>query len=445
MSYVGGSFLLMKTVIMAGGKGTRISSLASDVPKPMIPLCGKPILEYQIDCLKKNGLRDIVLVVGHLGHVIKEYFENGASFDCDITYFTETVPLGTAGALYKIEEALTEDFILLNGDVIFDINFHKMIDFHREHRALATLASHPNSHPYDSSLLVTDAEARIIQWINKEETRLYYKNLVNAGIHVLSKKLLDAAAVHSEKIDLDRDILKPCITTGGIFSYKTPEYIKDMGTPDRYAQVDCDIKTGKKNQKNLAVPQKAVFLDRDGTINTFKGFITKPEDFTLIEGAAEAIHEINRSGYLAIVITNQPVIARGEVSPEELETIHNKMETELGEHGAYLDDIFFCPHHPDKGFFGERPEYKIDCDCRKPKPGMILRAAQKYNVDLTASYMVGDDTRDVEAGLAAGCMAVLLNGNSSVELEPAIAGQTVPVMTFSNLREFVETIIVKEK
>jgi D-glycero-D-manno-heptose 1,7-bisphosphate phosphatase len=431
----------MKTVIMAGGKGTRIASLASDVPKPMIPLCGKPILAYQIECLKKNGLRDIVIVVGHLGHIIKDYFKDGASFDCAISYFTETSPLGTAGALYKMREDLTGDFILVNGDIIFDINFYAMIAFHQSRHALATLASHPNSHPYDSSLLVTDTEDRIMQWLNKEDPRRYYKNLVNAGIHILSNELLDAFPAHAEKVDLDRDILKPGIGMGRIFSYKTPEYIKDMGTPERYAQTAADIEKGIVGRRNLSRKQKAVFLDRDGTINTFNGFVTKLEDFELLDGAAEAILEINRSGYLAIVITNQPVIARGEVSLEDLETIHNKMETELGKQGVYLDDIFFCPHHPDKGFPGERPEYKIDCECRKPKPGMILRAAEKYNIDLSASYMVGDDKRDVEAGRTAGCIPALLQCKRGAAHEPGGTGQSGHVMSFANLKEFSEVII----
>jgi D-glycero-D-manno-heptose 1,7-bisphosphate phosphatase len=432
----------MKTVIMAGGRGTRIAAVASDIPKPMIRLGGKPILEHQIDCLKKNGLRDIVIAVGHLGHIIKDHFKTGDSFDCDISYFTETEPLGTAGALYKIKDSLTEDFILLNGDIIFDMDFHKMIDFHKSRRALATLAAHPNSHPYDSSLLVSDPEDRIVRWIHKEEPRRYYKNLVNAGIHILSKKILDAPGVQGEKIDLDRDLLKPRTAGGGIFAYKTPEYIKDMGTPDRYEQVDADMKSGKVGQKNLSRPQRAVFLDRDGTINKLNGFITRPENFELIDGAAEAVAGINRAGYLAIVITNQPVIARGEVSLEELETIHNKMETELGKQGAYLDDIFFCPHHPDKGFPGERPEYKIDCDCRKPKPGLLLRAAEKYNIDLTASYMVGDDDRDIKAALAAGCRPVLLKDNSDMDSKTEGARQTGgQEMVFSNLREFAESVL----
>jgi histidinol-phosphate phosphatase family protein len=174
-----------------------------------------------------------------------------------------------------------------------------------------------------------------------------------------------------EKIDLDRDILKPSIKSNKIYVCTTPEYTKDMGTPDRFAQVTSDIENGIVRQKCLSVRQRCVFLDRDGTINKFNNFITKPEDFELIDGAADAIKKINSLGFLAIVVTNQPVIARGEVEPYTLELIHMKMETELGKHGAYIDDLFYCPHHPDKGFPGERSEFKIDCDCRKPKPGMI--------------------------------------------------------------------------
>ena len=138
----------MKVVIMAGGKGTRIASVKSDVPKPMIPICGKPILEWQIDDLKACGLTDITLVIGYLGHVIKDYFGDGSKFGVNISYFVEERPLGTAGALFKMPE-LTEDFLLLCGDVILDVDFNRFIDFHRTHKAWASLLTHPNGHPYD--------------------------------------------------------------------------------------------------------------------------------------------------------------------------------------------------------------------------------------------------------------------------------------------------------
>ena len=138
------------------------------------------------------------------------------------------------------------------------------------------------------------------------------------------------------------------------------------------------------------------------------GFLRNIDDFELIDGVADAIKEINASGYLAIVVTNQPVVARGEISFEELEQIHNKMETLLGAEGAYLDAIYFCPHHPHKGYEGERPELKFDCDCRKPKPGMLLKAAEDFNIDLGQSWMVGDGENDIKAGMAAGCHTALI-------------------------------------
>ena len=411
----------MKVVIMAGGKGTRIASVRSDVPKPMINICGKPILEHQIDNLKACGLTDIILVIGYLGDKIKEYFGDGSKFGVNIEYFVEDHPLGTAGALFKMPQ-LTEDFLLLCGDVIIDVDFNRFIASHKEHQAWASLLAHPNGHPYDSSLLVTEIDApktvggmpedthRVIRWMAKEDERTYYKNRVNAGIELISPELLKVTMNNfvprhpetPDKIDLDRDVLKPNIPSGKIFAYDTPEYIKDMGTPDRFYETEKDIESGKVHARNLKNKQKAIFLDRDGTINKMVGFVTKPEQFELIEGAAEAIKAINKSGYLAIVVTNQPVIARGDCTFEELQTIHDKMETELGKVGAFVDAIYVCPHHTDKGFEGERPEYKCNCDCRKPKPGLLLQAAKDFNIDLSESYMIGDSHRDVEAGENAG-------------------------------------------
>ena len=411
----------MKVVIMAGGKGTRIASVRNDVPKPMINICGKPILEHQIDNLKACGLTDIILVIGYLGDKIKEYFGDGSKFGVNIEYFVEDHPLGTAGALFKMPQ-LTEDFLLLCGDVIIDVDFNRFIAFHKEHKAWVSLVAHPNGHPYDSSLLVTEIDApktvggmpedthRVIRWMAKEDERTYYKNRVNAGIELISPELLKETMKNfvprhpetPDKIDLDRDVLKPNIPSGKIYAYDTPEYIKDMGTPDRFYETEKDIESGKVHARNLKNKQKAIFLDRDGTINKMVGFVTKPEQFELIEGAAEAIKAINKSGYLAIVVTNQPVIARGDCTFEELQTIHDKMETELGKVGAFVDAIYVCPHHTDKGFEGERPEYKCNCDCRKPKPGLLLQAAKDLNIDLHESYMIGDSHRDVEAGENAG-------------------------------------------
>ncbi len=406
----------MKIVIMAGGKGTRIASIKADVPKPMIRILNKPILEYQIEVLSKQGFKDIILVVGHLGEVIKQYFGDGSGispatgkpFGVKIQYFTEEEPLGTAGALYLIREQLNEPFLLINGDIIFDIDIKKFYQYHQKKKGLVTLLTHPNSHPYDSGIILTNNNGQVINWLHKEEKREWYKNRVNAGIHLFSPDIWLNNTIcqifeEKKKVDLDRDILKKLVKTGELYAYDSPEYVKDMGTPDRYYSVTEDIALGKIEAKNLGNKQKAVFLDRDGTINKYVGFLKDIDDFELLPGVAEAIRQINKSGYLAIVVTNQPVIARGDVTVSELELIHNKMETLLGNEGAYLDAIYYCPHHPDKGFEGEIPELKIKCTCRKPEPGMILKAAKDFNIDLEKSWVVGDSKNDILAGKHAGC------------------------------------------
>ena len=401
---------------MAGGRGTRIAELFPDIPKPLIPVAGMPILEREIRSLSVQGFKDIILTVGYLADKIIAYFEDGSQFGVKIDYFVEESPLGNAGALFRLREKIgDEPFLLLNADAVFDVDFNRMVAFHQNHGGLVTLFTHPNSHPYDSGLIIADKNGHVEKWLAKEDERpQWYDNRVNAGLHVIDPKVLDISLKSLEinkesgfpqgKVDLYRQILKPLCGSNVMFCYDSPEYVKDMGTPERFHQVEADYKNGVVQAKNLTNKQKAIFLDRDGTINKYVGFLRNIDDFELIEGVAEAIKLINQSGYLAIVVTNQPVIARGEVTWEGLNEIHKKMATLLGKEGAYVDGIYICPHHPDKGFEGERPEYKIDCDCRKPKPGLLLQAAKDFNIDMSESYMIGDSHRDVEAGENAGVM-----------------------------------------
>ena len=437
----------MKTVIMAGGRGTRISSVASDIPKPMIKIEGKPVLEHELECLRDQGFTDIILTVSHLGNIIMDYFGDGSGvspatgkpFGVHIEYYFEKDPLGNAGALFKIKDKLDSDFLLLNADAVFDVDFNRFVAFHKQHGGLVTLFTHPNSHPYDSGLIIADKNGSVEQWLGKEDERPeYYRNRVNAGLHVINPTILDHSGIDADKVgamgengkpikvDLDRQILKPLAGTGKMFCYDSPEYVKDMGTPERYYSVCEDYKTGRVSGKNLKNKQKAVFLDRDGTINKYVGFLRNIDEFELIDGVADAIKKINSVGYLVIVVTNQPVIARGEMTFDELDMIHNKMETLLGKKGAYLDAIYFCPHHPDKGYDGERPELKIECNCRKPRPGMLLKAAKDFNIDLSKSWMVGDSQNDISAGIGAGCKTAFIGKNTGMQ-----------DVTISSLNEFV--------
>ena len=442
----------MKTVIMAGGRGTRIAEMFPDIPKPLIKIANKPILEWEIKSLVKQGFSDIIITVSYLHEKIEEYFGTGERLGARIEYFVEDHPLGNAGALFKLRERLgNESFLLLNADAMFDVDFNRMVKFHNEHGGLVTLFTHPNSHPYDSGLIVADNTNAVVSWLTKEDIRPeYYKNRVNAGLHIINPSALDILDIEIEKIgkddeatgkiikvDLDRQVLKPLCGNGKMFCYDSPEYVKDMGTPDRFEAVCKDFELGVISAKNLANKQKAVFLDRDGTINIYKGFLRYVDDFELIPGIAEAIKKINASGYLCIVVTNQPVVARGEVTVEELDTIHKKMETELGLNGAYIDGLYYCPHHPHKGYDGEVLELKIECECRKPKPGLLIKAAKNFNIDLSQSYMVGDSESDIKAGINAGCNGILVNGVGS-DYHDGDYGQ---IDTVESVLEFVDKYI----
>ena len=239
----------MKVVIMAGGKGTRISSVASDIPKPMIKIEGKPVLEHELECLRDQGFTDIIITVSHLGNIIMDYFGDGSGtspvtgkpFGVHIEYYFEKEPLGNAGALLKIKDKLTSDFLLLNADAVFDVDFNRSVGFHQEHGGMVTLFTHPNSHPYDSGLIIADKNEEVEKWLAKEDERpQYYRNRVNAGLHVISPKVLELVDIDADsigkigtngkpvKVDLDRQLLKPLAGTGKMFCYDSPEYVKDM-------------------------------------------------------------------------------------------------------------------------------------------------------------------------------------------------------------------------
>jgi len=396
----------MKAVILAGGKGTRLSSIATDIPKPMVKVGDMPVLEHQVRLLALYGIKDIIIITGHLSNVIEGYFREGTKWGVNIEYYIENEPLGTVGGLKEIEDKLTEDFIVFYGDVMIEMNLKKFIDFHKSKGSACTLALHPNDHPYDSDLVEIDKEGKITAVHPKPHSPdKYYRNLVNAGAYIMGPEILGFLE-KGKKADFGQNIFPKIATGANFYGYNTAEYLKDMGTPERLEQVNKDYGSGKIMNFNNEKKRRAIFLDRDGVINEERGFIYKPEDLHLMPEVPEAIRKINESEYLSIVITNQSVIARNMCTIPELENIHAKMETELGEKHAKLDAIYYCPHHPDKGFAEELAEYKIDCECRKPKPGMLLDAARYFNIDLENSYMIGDTERDILAGKNAGVKTI---------------------------------------
>lgn len=401
----------MKAVIQAGGQGTRLKGVTGDrIPKPLAAINGQPILEFQILQLKRYGVDELYIIVSYLGERIVGYLGEGEKYGVNIHYIFEDFPLGSAGALYFLKPYIKdENFLLVFGDIIFDIDWNRMLLFHIQKNALVTMFVHPNGHPGDSDIVFMDENQRVTFIDSKGNKRDYwYSNRVSAGLYILSGKVLDEIE-NVQKLDLEHDLLlKMAKQEKEIYAYISSEYVKDAGTVERFRSIEQDMKNMLPQRRNLLNKQRCIFLDRDGTINEYLGLISNVENVNLIDGVAEAVKKINKMGYLAIIVTNQPVVARGLCTLEQVELIHKKIETLLGEAGAYVDDIVFCPHHPHKGYLGENPEYKIVCNCRKPNVGMIEKMQKKYNIDLPGSYMIGDTTTDIMTGINAGLKTVLL-------------------------------------
>jgi len=397
----------MIAVILAGGRGSRLGNLTHYTPKPLIKIGNKSIIEHQILLLGQYGIRKIWILSGYLGEQVRDFLGTGKKFGLTIEHLIENEPLGTAGALKQLEEKTKGDILVLSADIMLDIELKKLIYFHRKHKnALATIVVHPSDHPFDSDLVQTDKEGLVTAFVLRKNKihpkNILFKNLTNTGIFIFSPSIFKYIK-NNKKIDLEKDVFPEILKSPEtIFAYKTAEYIKDVGTPERLKRVSRDVLSGKVARLNRKLKRPAIFMDRDGVINKEVDELTSIDDLKLLPYSAKAIKEINDTDYLSIVITNQASIAKGFMTDKYLGKIHNKLETLLGRQGAKLDAIYHCPHHPEKGFEGEVASLKKICNCRKPKIGLLEKAVKEFNIDLKKSYFIGDATVDAQTATNAG-------------------------------------------
>jgi D,D-heptose 1,7-bisphosphate phosphatase len=427
----------MIVVIVAGGKGTRLG--LADSPKPMVEMAGKPLLEHQVDLAKRYGFLDFYVLSGFFSEKIIDYFGDGSRFGVRIHHVTETRPLGTAGSVKQLEGLIHDTFMVFYGDVLMDVCLPDMLSFHRDRPGIATILVHPNDHPFDSDLLDIDANGYVDRFYPKPRPdAVYYRNLVNAGLYIFEPEIFQYIQRDVES-DFGRDVLPFLLDENEkIKAYYTAEYVKDIGTRERLLTCTNDFLKGRVFELNRSNPRRAVFLDRDGVINREADCISEMERFELLEGSSEAVRKINSSNYMAVVITNQPAIAKGFCTEDQLRQVHNKMETVLGREGAYIDYLYYCPHHPEKGFEGERSEYKINCECRKPRTGLIEKARQDFNIDLQESFLIGDRTVDVMAAVNAGMRSILVRSGYGGK-DNSFPCQ--PDFVFDNLGDSVDFIL----
>jgi histidinol-phosphate phosphatase family protein len=397
----------VKLVILAGGRGTRLG--LTDRPKPMVSIAGQPLLERLVETSRNAGFDDFIFLTGHLAEVIEAHFGDGSRFGVRITHVREAEPLGTAGCITQVRDLLTEPFIVLYGDVLIDVDLAHLAAFHRAKGGLGALFVHPNDHPQDSDLVEVGEGDRIVRFLSKPHAPgALLPNLVNAAIYALNPAIIDFVP-EDVASDWAHDIFPAVVAAGGVLhAYRSVEYAKDVGTPARLAKGEADIASGRVAGLSRRRAKPALFLDRDGVLNEEINGVHRPEDLVLAAGAGEALRRVNRAGVPAICVTNQPDLAKGMISADDLQAVHAALDTRLAERGAYLDALYVCPHHPERGWPGEVAALKIDCTCRKPAPGMLLAAAADHHLDLAGSWLIGDRYADIAAARAAGAHAVLL-------------------------------------
>lgn len=399
----------MQAVILAGGKGTRLAERLGGKPKPLVDVCGVPLLERQVRLLEAHGVDDILVLVNHAADQIEAFFQIN-QFSARVRIVDDGEPRGTAGAVLACLDLLQDRALIVYGDTLFDIDVSHMLEAHEAAGAEATLLLHPNDHPVDSDLVVLGEGGFVTAFHPHPHAEgAHLRNLVNAAFYVIEREALERWRDAPVPSDFGHDLFPAMVGAGQrLFGYISSEYIKDLGTPSRLDKVERHLSSGLVEAASRRNLQCAVFIDRDGTLNVPAGHIASPDALTLIPGTAEAMRRLNDAGKRTVLVTNQPVIARGECDLATLERIHGRLDTLLSASGAYLDRVFVCPHHPDAGYLGEVADLKIVCDCRKPATGMVEAAVLEMNIDRYRSWMVGDSSRDMGLAKQAALLSVLV-------------------------------------
>ncbi len=382
---------MLAIVILVGGKGTRVAYLTKGKSKAEINIWGeKKIIDFQISSLAKIKKKIILLSNKKFKSLSQYILKKYRSLDIDI--IEEDQQLGTAGCLEVLKKYKHTDFLVVNGDLIFNFNFDELIKFHYKKKSDCSLVVHPNNHPFDSDCVELLNSGRVNKFYLKPHNNKIVPNQCFSGINLINRKLLKKIK-KNEFQDFSKHFIRKNKKRFKFYGYYTREYIKDVGTRERIKQAKKDLFSikYKKGCINKKIP--AVFLDKDGVINKFD----RNEHYQknkIFNYSSKAIKKINENGFLSIIVTNQPAIAKGIVSEKKFLEDLMKFSFELSKNESYIDKIYYCPHHPDKGFKNEILKLKINCSCRKPNNGLFKIAIKELNIDINKSFMIGDQMSD---------------------------------------------------
>jgi D,D-heptose 1,7-bisphosphate phosphatase len=396
-------------VILAGGMGTRLGAFVETLPKPMLPVSGRPFLEHPVRTVHRFGFDSLLLLTGYRGAVIAEHFDPKGQLAAELgmTFSTliEEVPLGTGVALRQPAPMLRESFLLVNGDSYFDFNLLDLAA--RGVAAEAGTAHIALRETRDTTRYgVVEVEGGRIRGF-RERPQGGGPGLINGGVYWLNPGIVDE--IPSGACSLEKDVFPRLAKKGRLFGTPYAGYFIDIGIREDYRRAEETLVS--------ALRRPAIFFDRDKVLNEDTGYINRPNQFRWIPGAREAVRRCNDGGYYVFVVTNQAGVARGLYDEMAVQDLHRWMNQELRVHGAHIDAFRYCPHHPE----GSVSAYAVPCLCRKPLPGMIVNLLDAWPVMSEKSLLIGGKLSDLEAAQAAGIRAHLFSGG--------------------NIEEFVQTVL----
>lgn len=381
-------------VVLIGGLGSRLGAITAETPKPLLDVGGRPFLDYLLWNLKRLGFRRVLLLAGHRAERVADYVGN-VTHDPNflIEYVVESEPRGTAGALAFAADRLDARFALMNGDTLFDFN---LLDLAVSVAAAPDALVHMALRRADdaSRFGVVDVEdGRVTGFRDRGDAS---GGLINGGVYFISRDILGRLP---ESGSLEQEVLPILAGEGLVYGREQSGFFIDIGIPSSLAEAQISVPASQR--------RPAIFLDRDGVLNEDLGYVGEIERFRWVDGAAKTIKAFNDNGWFVFVVTNQAGIARGLYGLEDLSRLHDYMQKELRSLGAHVDDFRFCPHHID----GIVSEFATQCECRKPKPGMLLDLMAQWPVQIEQSWIIGDKLSDIVAGKAAGLPnGLLFNG-----------------------------------
>ena len=380
-----------QAVIFAGGYGKRLAPFTDTNPKPMYPIEGKPYIEHLILQIKSFGISEVVMLLGYLPEKIMDYLGDGSKYGMTFHFVVTDVECETEKRILAANDLLQEHFLMMYCDNYCPVDYERLVDDYFTNNALIQITAYANRDGYTKNNLKIAEDGQVVNYDKKRLSEGLQE--VDIGYAIINKSVLNLT--DDENNNFEAIVYPQVVLQERMYATITEHRYYSIGSFER-------IELTKAFFKN----QKFVFLDRDGTLNVRPPkacYVEKPEDFVWLEGAKEAVKKLNDNGYLVILISNQPGIARGNLTEKTLEEIHEKMKSDLERIGAHIDAIYYCPHNWDDG-----------CFCRKPKPGMLYMAQRDYSLNLTKGFLIGDDERDIEAGESARVKSILVNDEYTV-------------------------------